>query len=313
MRGVTAPLEGPEVGLFPTQDRQLSGFMYGRQPNPQEVFGMATAAGIDPREAGAAAGSLAQALQVEQGSQSWEPVERTYNGQKFLVNPKTGNVERDLTEQQGQMPEGFVPLGASVDENGKLDVRWGPPKAEGKALTQEEVGRIASLNQAENDLNVLEKLYAGMGAGYGGPVSGRIKSLAMAGQNPNIAAMENAITAATPNLARGVFREVGVLTDQDIARYQRLLPSPTDTDEVRKRKVKQLRDRIAIGRKQMIGSLKSAGRDVAGFSDESATEEDGEKYDSEAEARAAGHSAESNPVVMIYDPATAKYRKARLK
>lgn len=208
-----------------------------------------------------------------------------------------------------EIPKDFVPLGASVDENGKLDIRYGPPKAEGKALTQTEVAGIAALNQAEQDLNVLENIYKELGPDYGGPVSARVKSMVMGGQNPNIAALENAITAATPNLARGVFREVGVLTDQDVARYKQLLPAPTDTQEVRTRKIKQLRDRIAQGRKEMVTSLQAAGRDVEGF-DQGAGGAPS-RFDSEAAARSAG--AQAGDIIELYDPATATYRKARLK
>lgn len=237
------------------------------------------------------------------------PVLRNVGGRQLIVNPKSGAFQDVTPAAAAQIPEGFVALGATMDESGKLDVRYGPPKAEGKALSQEEVNRIASLNQAEMDLDTLQQLYSGLPASYGGPVSGRIKSMAMAGQNPNIAALENAITAATPNLARGVFREVGVLTDADVERYKKLLPSPYDTDEVRKRKVEQLRDRIAKGRKEMVASLKAAGRDVEGFAPAGVSGV--ARYDSEAAARSAG--AKAGDVIELYDPQTATYRKAKLK
>jgi hypothetical protein len=134
--------------------------------------------------------------------------------------------------------------------------------------------------------------------------------MAMLGQNPNIAALDNAITAATPNLARGVFREVGVLTDQDVARYKQLLPAPTDTEEVRSRKTKQLRERIAQGKKQMVESLNAAGRDVTGFGGGDAPPS-GNQFETEEAARTAG--AQKGDIVHLYDPETATYRKARLK
>jgi len=235
------------------------------------------------------------------------PKVESFKGRDFLINPN-GTVATELTPQASKIPEGFVALGATMDENGKLDIRYGPPKAEGKALTQSEVSGIASLNQAEQDLNTLENIYKGLGPDYGGPLAGRVKSMVMGGQNANIAALENAITAATPNLARGVFREVGVLTDQDVARYKQLLPSPYDTQEVRTRKVKQLRDRIGEGRKEMVTSLKAAGRDVEGFD---AGAGKARQFDTESAARSAG--AKAGDVIELYDPATATYRKARLK
>ena len=84
--------------------------------------------------------------------------------------------------------------------------------------------------------------------------------------------MSNAINAATPNLARGVFREVGVLTDEDIKRYKALLPTAYDTDAVRKVKMDQLRDRITQGKKETMESLRKAGRDLSGFDKAAKTE-----------------------------------------
>jgi hypothetical protein len=245
------------------------------------------------------------------GAQTVEPVRRKYGDKDLLINPKSGGLVADLTPPStAKLPAGMEAIGATEDENGRIQIRYGFPKAEGKALTAEEVSRIASLNQAEKDLDTLDSLFKEVGKNYGGPVSGRVKSGMMAGQNPNIASLENAITAATPNLARGVFREVGVLTDQDIARYQKLLPGPYDTDEVRKRKMGQLRTRLAEGRKETLKSLKSAGRNVEGFADQS-TPAAPQRFDSEQAARAAG--AQTGDVIELYDPGTGTYRKARLK
>jgi len=251
----------------------------------------------------------AAAREREQGGgENVMPVPATIGGRNLIVNPKSGAFQDVTPQSSSAIPKDFVALGATMDESGKLDIRYGPPKAEGKALSQTEVAGIAALNQAEMDLNTLENTYKELGENYGGPVSARVKSLAMGGQNPNIASLENAITAATPNLARGVFREVGVLTDQDVARYKQLLPAPTDTQEVRTRKIKQLRDRIAQGRKEMVTSLEAAGRDVQGFSKGAGG--DVPRFDSEDAARAANVGTN---VFEMYDPATATYRKARLK
>jgi hypothetical protein len=127
------------------------------------------------------------------------------------------------------------------------------------------VDRLAALNQAEQDLAKLEAQYQALGADYGGPVSARAKSWAMGGNNPDIIGLETAITAATPNLARGVFREVGVLTDQDVKRYSSLFPMPTDTQAVRNQKFKQLKARIAEGKKETMDMLRKSGRDLSGF------------------------------------------------
>ncbi len=155
------------------------------------------------------------------------------------------------------------PTGKATFRDKTIDLS--PPNSEGKTLTQSESQMLGALSQAGTDLDNLEKIFTKLGPDWGGPVSGRAKSAAGMGQNPDIAAIENAITAATPNLARGVFREVGVLTDDDIKRYKALLPTAYDTDAVRSVKMKQLRERIVQGKKETMDSLRKAGRDLSGF------------------------------------------------
>ncbi len=194
---------------------------------------------------------------------------------------------------------GFVPTGGQVNPNGSASITFGqpppqypttakpiltedgqptgkatfegktidlsPPNAEGKTLTQSENQMLGALNQASSDLDNLEKIFKKLGKDWGGPLAGRALNAAGMGQNPDIVAVENAINAATPNLARGVFREVGVLTDEDIRRYKALLPTAYDTDAVRSVKMKQLRERIDQGKKETMDSLRKAGRDLSGF------------------------------------------------
>lgn len=183
-----------------------------------------------------------------------------------------------------------------------------------KDLSQTEVDRITALNQAASDLQTLEGLYNALDPDYGGPIMGRLRSAAggVTGDNATIVALQNAITAATPNLARGVFREVGVLTDEDITRYKELLPSPTDSSGARKTKFDQLRKRIQQGQTETMEQLRKAGRDVGGFDAKSgAGAAVLQKFDNEKAARAAG--LKDGDMFLFYDPSTASYRKARLK
>lgn len=73
----------------------------------------------------------------------------------------------------------------------------------------------------------------GLGAGseLTGPIIGIIRSA-----NPydtKAQQIKAQLTAIVPNLARGVYGEVGVLTDQDIALYSQTLPNLKSTKEVR--------------------------------------------------------------------------------
>jgi len=91
------------------------------------------------------------------------------------------------------------------------------------------------------DLNKAFEVYKDNGGGDGlfktangeltGPIMGIIRSA-----NPydtKAQQIKAQLTALVPNLARGVYGEVGVLTDQDVALYQKTLPNLTSTKEVR--------------------------------------------------------------------------------
>jgi len=62
-----------------------------------------------------------------------------------------------------------------------------------------------------------------------GPISGRMQALDP--YDPLIAAVQAQITRTVPGLARGIFQEVGVLTDTDVTRYTSTLANPNFTDE----------------------------------------------------------------------------------
>lgn len=81
--------------------------------------------------------------------------------------------------------------------------------------------------------NTGDKGTLGVGAGseLTGPIMGIIRSA-----NPydtKAQQIKAQLTALVPNLARGVYGEVGVLTDQDIALYSQTLPNLKSTKEVR--------------------------------------------------------------------------------
>jgi hypothetical protein len=140
---------------------------------------------------------------------------------------------------------------------------WHPvadKKNDAKALTATELQQIQAIGQSGRDLDALEAAYAELGPDWGGPVGGRV--LALDPTDPNVSRIDSLVTGATPNLARGVFREVGVLTDDDVKRYQKLLPGRNDTAAQRKQKLNDLRARLQHSRAETLKTLKAAGRDV---------------------------------------------------
>ena len=97
------------------------------------------------------------------------------------------------------------------------------------------------------------------------PVFGQIRKF-----NPwdtNAQQIKATLQATVPQLARGIYGEVGVLTDNDIKLYQQTLPTLTSTEDVR---------RVVLGatlrsvQRAMENQLKvqaASGKDVSGFTD----------------------------------------------
>lgn len=73
------------------------------------------------------------------------------------------------------------------------------------------------------------------------------------------------ITAAIPTLARGVFGEVGVLTDKDVENYRTLLPNTQNTEEAASVLFKFLSKKLENTYRSRVESLKAQGYSVSGF------------------------------------------------
>jgi hypothetical protein len=156
-----------------------------------------------------------------------------------------------------------VATGKPVD-SGSL-VRPHEKKSDEKALTATEIQQLSSLQQAGRDLAMLEQRFESYkDPNWGGPVFGRAKSM-LGIDRLQVSEIENLVTSATPNLARGVFREVGVLTDEDVKRYSKLLPNVNDTAEIRAKKLADLKSRMGTTLDETLATLQAAGRDVSGL------------------------------------------------
>lgn len=78
-------------------------------------------------------------------------------------------------------------------------------------------------------------------------------------------ALKAKLTSLIPNLARGVYGEVGVLTDNDIANYSKTVPNLRSTEDVNKAILAMTLDTISNGYKAKIATLAKANFDVSGF------------------------------------------------
>lgn len=75
------------------------------------------------------------------------------------------------------------------------------------------------------------------------------------------------LNAIVPNLARGVYGEVGVLTDNDIKTYAKTLPNLTSTEEIRNAILYITVDQIRKNVEAKIKNQAAGQRDMSGYAD----------------------------------------------
>lgn len=105
----------------------------------------------------------------------------------------------------------------------------------------------------------------------------------------------------TPKVARGIFGEVGVLTDADLANYQRTLPNLTSTAEKNAMVVQFMRKLLSEGVKNTIETQARGQRNVSEYLSE---------YD---KARKAMDGTKQSVSKQSYDALVAKWGEAKTK
>jgi hypothetical protein len=96
-----------------------------------------------------------------------------------------------------------------------------------------------------------------------GPISGYVL-----GKNPydaELKEVENYVNMLVPSLSRGVFKEVGVLTDKDIDRYKKMVATAKTDPKVAKKIMGNLLGQIDDTYKLYKKTYKAAGYDISGF------------------------------------------------
>jgi hypothetical protein len=146
---------------------------------------------------------------------------------------------------------------AKGDEGTPLDTRTLKP------LEQSEVADITNIESTAATMRKIEEAFGKMSGNKQGPIVGLLT-----GKNPydeQIRELEKLIDMVTPSLARGVFREVGVLTDADIQRYRSMLPQAKTDPAIAKNILNQLKDKIQTTYTTALTNYGNAGRDVSNF------------------------------------------------
>ncbi len=130
----------------------------------------------------------------------------------------------------------------------------------GRFVTQGELKPITDIQTIVGQAETLTGLIQTVDTG---PILGIIKSV-----NPydtKAQLMKSAITAIVPKLARGVYGEVGVLTDADIENYSKTIANLRSTTDVNKAVMMMTLDIATRSLANQLNSLSAGGRDVSKF------------------------------------------------
>lgn len=204
--------------------------------------------------------------------------------QRYVFDPKTGKAELVATNSKEFAPNKYSTGGGTsggsgsgsgsgsgkpaVGADGKFLDYYDPSftltsirnSRGGRFMTQSELKPITDIQQVVGQAENLTSLIRTVDTG---PFLGIIKSA-----NPydtKAQQMKAAITAIVPKLARGVYGEVGVLTDQDIANYSRTIANLKNTNDVNKAVMAMTIDIATRSLANNLNSLSAGGRDVSKF------------------------------------------------
>lgn len=130
----------------------------------------------------------------------------------------------------------------------------------GRLMTQSELKPITDIQQVIGQSEVLTNLINTVDTG---PIVGIVKSA-----NPydtKAQEMKAAITAIVPKLARGIYGEVGVLTDSDINNYSKTIANLKSTSDVNKAVMAMTLDIATRSLANQLNTQAAGGRDVSRF------------------------------------------------
>jgi hypothetical protein len=161
---------------------------------------------------------------------------------KFLVSPKEKlelqkmgidirNSNLSYEKMLNEMNEAKRYLGGTTNDP-TLDIITASARYGDKRLTDTQMTKI---QQATTALGSMESLQGLLGLDSTGPLKGRAKTLiSEMGGEANAKAINATIQGLIPTVARGIFGEVGVLTDADINNYKKTVPNLTSSNEQNK-------------------------------------------------------------------------------
>ena len=217
-------------------------------------------------------GSLSTLFEGVGEQNAIQNIQKDSDGNVWTVvkDKKTGQIGvKVLAKLPGGGGDGELNKLLTPEESAKLGVPYGTTRGQASGLiVKKPLGntQITDLTQAQlakRNVERIDELVQELGSQ--GPILGRFRQL-----NPydtRVVELNNLITQTVPGLARGIFKEVGVLTDTDINRYTQTLANTKLTKEQADIATKQLLKTINYSINTQLQTLNKAGKDVREFDD----------------------------------------------
>jgi hypothetical protein len=255
----TTSLGDVGASLFPQDIPSGSKFGFGFTEKPGKAVEQFS---YDNRQAGAPA-SAAPLAQSELPSPFVEvPIKGT--NKVILMDRITGKRVGDPYDKSDS-PLGAVkiPEGSEITSqtyktpSGTVTVK---PKGEGRPVTDTFVTRMAQYDELGASLQDIKTRMKDVTRG---PLVGIFKE-----KNPyDVGAqrLNKLVESIVPGLARSVFGEVGVLTNEDVARYKSMVPNVRTESELAEGLMEQLEKKLKSSRSNYLNSAKDGGFDVSGY------------------------------------------------
>lgn len=145
--------------------------------------------------------------------------------QKLNIDIASSNLEYQNTLQEMAKAKAYL-NGTTGDPT--LDIISASSQYGDKRLTDSQLEKI---QKATSALGTMESLQATLGLNGTGPLKGRARTLvSQMGGDADAKAINATIQGLIPTVARGIFGEVGVLTDADIENYKKTVPNLNSTE-----------------------------------------------------------------------------------
>lgn len=154
----------------------------------------------------------------------------------FLMSPKEKleieKLKGDISKNTAELIAAKTALGGTTGSP-VADIIAGSSRFGDKKLTDSQLEKIQKATNALGSMETLQGLLSQGkdGIDVSGPITGRKRTLVtQLGGDANAAAINSTIQGLIPTVARGIFGEVGVLTDVDINNYRKTVPNLNSSD-----------------------------------------------------------------------------------